>query len=248
LDTVVPINWLFELLAIYAATFLSALGMTMFMPLLADAPVSWMLRVMFAIWLTVASVPDAAATAAIDGVSLLSAFLQGVMVSAIARLVISAFQTGAAILLTQGGLNLGTLLNPTMQQPSSSLELLFYMLAVKVFAESGLLGIMLAANAPLGALTSGSISDALTLLSQAFIRSLQIALGIALPFITINIAFVLACGLANMFFKQLPVVMILQPLQISATLVVLGLYFDAAIFPLTVGAAFDGFFATASSR
>jgi len=241
-------DWLLATLAAHAAAFFKAFGMSLFMPLIGDAPVSMMLRVMLAIWFAVAAAPHAPMTAPPDGLAMFVAFLQGVLIAGIARLVISAFQTGAALVIAQGGLNLGTLLNPVMQQPSSSIELMFYMLALKMFAESGLLGMLLAADIPLGALTGGTIGDAVMLLGTAFVRSLQIAIGIALPFIVANIAFVLACGMANMFFKQLPVVMILQPLQIAATVVLLALYLDATVFPLVVAAAFDGLLASSDSR
>ena len=220
--------------AAHAPTFFRAFGMAMFMPLLSDnfARLQW--RVAFALWFallaTAATPPVQPGPFSLVGI----AFLQGMLVGMLGRLIVSATQMAGGIIATQIGLQQVVLPNPAESQQTTSVELLLYFVGLKLFVHAGLLGHLLMSRVPLERLDAVAIGDAMGLIQQALSAAFLAAFGISLPFIVLNFAFAIGLGLANTFLNAVPMFMIAQPIQIGAGLVLLAALVVDPIFTRTL--------------
>ena len=208
--------------AALAPSFFRAFGMAMFMPLLSDnfARLQW--RIGFALWFAVLAT---VATPALPSSSLslvAFAFLQGMLVGTLGRLIVASTQMAGGIIATQIGLQQVVMPNPAEGQQATAVELLLYFIGLKIFVHAGLLAHLLMARVGLEVMNDTSAADAVHLVQHALSASFIAAFGIALPFIVLNFAFAIGLGLANVFLASVPMFTIAQPIQIAAGLVLLA--------------------------
>ena len=210
-------------LAALAPGFFKALGLGLFLPLLSDNMVRMPWRVGFALWLALLYAPlGPDLTPDLDWSAIIAGFAEGVLIGMIGRLMLMVFQVAGSVISTMSGLQQAVIFNPAEAQQTTSLELVLYFISVKLFIDHGIMALLLSSTMPLTQLTAGVGSDATSLIVSLFATSLRSALEIAAPFIVLNIAFTIGLGAANMLLPSLPLFMIGQPIQITATLLLLA--------------------------
>jgi len=217
-----PAHLLLDLAAL-APGFFKALGLGLFLPLLADNMVRMPWRVGFALWLALLYAPlGPSIDPDLDWIAIMAGFAEGALIGMFGRLMLMAFQVAGSVISTMSGLQQAVLFNPAEAQQTTSLELLLYFISVKLFIDHGIMSLLLSSTMPITQLTALVGSDAASLITSLFATSLRSAIEIAAPFIVLNIAFTIGLGAANMLLPSLPLFMIAQPIQITATLLLLA--------------------------
>lgn len=217
-----PAHLLLDLAAL-APGFFKALGLGLFLPLLSDNMVRMPWRVGFALWLALLYAPlGPSIDPDLDWIAIMAGFAEGALIGMFGRLMLMAFQVAGSVISTMSGLQQAVLFNPAEAQQTTSLELLLYFISVKLFIDHGIMSLLLSSTMPITQLTALVGSDAASLITSLFATSLRSAIEIAAPFIVLNIAFTIGLGAANMLLPSLPLFMIAQPIQITATLLLLA--------------------------
>ena len=170
--------------------------------------------------------PEPPPTVGLSVLQVISEVLVGLMIGAVARLMMSALQVAGQIIGMQSGLGFAQQMDPTVGQSGALLGVFLSMTAIVLIFATGIHRLMLQAVAdsyqifrPGDALAVGDAAQwAIAAVSAAF----RIGLQIAAPIVVFAMVFNLAIGLVSRLIPQVQIYFIAMPSQILIGLSILA--------------------------
>lgn len=157
----------------------------------------------------------------------------GLFLGTVSRVLLSALDTAGMVASLQLGLSAAQIFNPMMAQQSTVTASLYSMLGVLLIFLTDLHHMLLRAVVdsysafPPGTLPAvGDLSDAL---SRSVAVAFRLGVEMAAPFILLGTVFFIALGMIGRLTPQLPLLFVIQPLQIIGGLLVFAFVLTAGL-------------------
>ncbi|HTQ14865.1 MAG TPA: flagellar biosynthetic protein FliR [Rhizomicrobium sp.] len=215
-------------LLVYFLVFARTGAMVMLLPAVGEAGVPSMVRLVLALAVSVAFAPTVAhaypaaapASAMQLGLLVFQEVTAGLLVGAMARIIMSALSVTGFLIATQTGLSYAQQVDPTMDQQSVVIGNFFSLLGAVLIFATNLHHLAIGAVAgsysmipPGAALPTGDMAElTVRLVSGSFLLGLQLAA----PFLVFGFAVNAAMGLLARLMPQLQVFFIAMPVNILA--------------------------------
>ena len=219
---------------IFLLTFSRAGAMIMLLPVIGDAGVPIRVRLAFALAVTAALTsataqyyPSVSPPPMELAVLIAREATAGVLVGAMARLIMSALDTAGFLIASQTGLAFAQAFDPTQGSQSAMVSTFLSLVGALLVFETGLHHLALGAISgsyvllpPNGALPTADLAElAVTLAAGAFALGLQLAA----PFLVFGLIVYAVLGLVSRMMPQLQVFFLAMPLNIMSGFVLLML-------------------------
>lgn len=223
----------------YLLVFARVGTMMMMLPAIGDSTVPSRIRLVLALAVTFVFAPTVAhlypqqepqSTAAL-GLLIAQEATAGLLIGAMARIIISSLQVAGYLIATQTGLAYAQTIDPTQASQGAIVGTFFSMLGVTLIFETNLHHLALGAIAgsyrmipPGAALPTGDMAElTIRLTSEAFALGFQLAA----PFLVFGFAVTAAIGVLARLMPQLQVFFVAMPINILAGLFLLMLLIGA---------------------
>ena len=219
----------------FMLTFARVGAMIMLLPVLGDAGVPSRVRLALALAISWALAPVMAkyyptVTPPTMELALMIAreTTAGIVIGAMARLIMSALEVAGTVIATQTGLAFAQTFDPTQNQQSALIGTFLSLLGVVLVFETGMHHLIIGAISgsytllpPAGALPVGDMAKlVIDIVAGAFALGLQLAA----PFVVFGLLIYVALGVVSRLMPQLQVFFIAMPLNIMVGLVLLMLF------------------------
>jgi len=220
---------------VYLLTFARAGAMIMLLPAIGDAGVPARVRLAFALAVSAALVsvtakyyPSGSVTPIELGVLIARETTAGVLVGAMARLIMSALETAGFLIASQTGLSFATTFDPGQGTQGAMVSTFLSLLGVLLVFESGLHYLAIGAISgsytlmpPGGDLPTADMAQlVLGLTASAFALGLQLAA----PFLVFGFLIYVTLGVLSRAMPQMQIFFISMPVNILAGFVLLMLF------------------------
>lgn len=223
------------LILVYLLTFSRAGAMIMLLPVLGDTGVPVRVRLSFALAVSAALLPltakyyPASTMTPMDlAIAITREVTAGILVGAMARLIMGALETAGFLIAGQTGLSFATAFDPSQGTQGAMVSTFLSLLGVVLIFETGLHHVALGAIygsyvllPPGGELPTADMAQlVLTLVTGAFILGLQLAA----PFLVFGFIVYVVLGVMSRAMPQLQVFFLSMPINILAGFALLMLF------------------------
>lgn len=238
---------------VFMLTFARVGAMIMLLPVLGDVGVPSRVRLAFALAVSFALAPVVAKyyPAQAPGTIALAVLIArettaGIVIGAMARLIMSALEVAGTVIATQTGLAFAQTFDPTQNQQSAIIGTFLSLLGVVLIFETGLHHLIIGAISgsytllpPAGAFPVGDMAKLVVdIVAGAFALGLQLAA----PFVVFGLLIYVALGIVSRLMPQLQVFFVAMPLNILVGFILLMLFVG------TIATMFTDYFGTQMSQ